>query len=163
LSSHMTRDTNGSATVGDTRAELADVTGFVTASETHVVVVTVDGDMLVVAFAQALNGSLDSLDTVGFTHGFGGEVGVAAGTVPVTLEGLGVEGDLDTPLLGNTDEEIPSHPEVVTHGDAFTGANLEFPLRGHNLSVNTADVDARVEASTVVSLDEITGEDLAGT
>jgi len=51
---------------------------------------------------------------------------------------------------------------VVTHGDAFTGTNLELPLRGHDLGVDTRDVDARVEAGTVMSLDEITGEDLAG-
>lgn len=163
LGSNMTRDTDGGSTVGNTRAELADVAGFVATSETHVVVVTVDGDVLVMALAEALNGSFDGLDAVGFTHGLCGEVGVASGTIPVALEGLGVEGDLDAPLFGNTDEEIPGHPEVVTHGDTFTGANLELPLRGHNLGVDTADVDARVEAGTVVSLDEITGKDLAST
>jgi hypothetical protein len=52
---------------------------------------------------------------------------------------------------------------VVTHGNAFTGTDLELPLRGHDLSVDTADVDARVEACTVVGLDQVTSEDLAGT
>ena len=40
---------------------------------------------------------------------------------------------------------------------------MVLPLGGHNLGVGTGDVDAGVEASHVVSLDEITAEDFAGT
>ena len=47
LSGNVTRDTNGSTTVGNTRAESADVSGLVAAGETHVIVVPVDGDMLI--------------------------------------------------------------------------------------------------------------------
>jgi hypothetical protein len=139
------------------------VAGFVTASETEVVVLAVDGDMLVVPLAEPLDGLLDGLHSSGFTHGLGGEVGVASSTVPVTGEGLGVEGDLDTPLLGDTNKEVASHPEVVTHGDTLAGANLELPLGGHDLGIDTADVDAGVEAGAIVGFDEITSEDLAGT
>lgn len=158
----MTRDTNGSTTVGNTTAELADVAGLVATSETHVIVFTVDGNVLVVPGGELLDGGLDDLHSSRFPHGLGGEVAVASGTVPVTSEGLGVEGDLDTPLLGDTDEEVASHPEMVTHRDTLTRADLELPLRGHNLSVDTRDVDAGVEAGAIVGFDQITSEDLAG-
>lgn len=36
-------------------------------------------------------------------------------SVPVTLDGLGLEGDPDTELLGDTVEDEARHPEVVTH------------------------------------------------
>lgn len=159
----MTRNTDGSTAVGDTARELTDVAGFVATGETEVVVLAVDGDVLVVPLAEPLDGLLDVLHSSRFPHGLGGEVGVAASTVPVTGERLGVEGHLDTPLLGDTDEEVAGHPEVVTHGDTLARTDLELPLGWHNFSVDTADVDAGVEAGAVVGFDKITSEDLAGT
>ena len=103
--------------------------------------------------AELFNGSFDGLDASGLPHFLGTVVGVAASTIPVSLKRFGVEGDFDTPLFSNADEKIASHPEVVTHGDAFTRTNLELPLGGHNFSVDATDVDAGVEASAVVSLD----------
>lgn len=47
--------------------------------------------------------------------------------------------------------------------DARAGADLVLPLRGHDLSVDTGDVDAGVQAGTVVSLNNVTAVDLAST
>ena len=47
--------------------------------------------------------------------------------------------------------------------NAGAGANLVLPLGGHDLSVDTGDVDTSVEAGTVVGLDDVTAVDLAGT
>lgn len=163
LSADMTGDTNGGTTVGNTRGENTDVASLMATSETHVIVLTVNGDVLIVSEGQLLDRSLDGLHSAGLTHLLGAVVGVAASTVPVTLEGLGVEGDLDIPLLGNTDEEVTSHPEVITHGDTLTRSDLELPLRGHDLGVDTRDVDTGVEASTVVGFDQVTSEDLTST
>ncbi len=88
---------------------------------------------------------------------------MAARAVPVTLEGFGVERNLDTPLFGDTDEEISRHPEVVTHLDAFTGTDLEFPLSRHHLGVDATNFDAGVEAGAVVGFNEITSKNLAST
>jgi hypothetical protein len=116
---------------------------------------------------------------------------VQTGTVPVTLDGLGLEGDADTELLSDTVEDEAGHPEVVTHYgrrsrlvggktsfaaetlvserrgkltvNAGAGADLVLPLGGHDLSVDTGDVDAGVQAGAVVSLDDVTAVDLAGT
>ena len=136
---------------------------LVTTSETEVVVLSIDGDMLIVPLAELLNGSLNDLDSAGFTHGLGAVVGVAASTVPVTLERFGVEGNLDAPLLSNADEKVAGHPEVVTHGDTLTWADLELPLGRHNFGIDARDVDASIETSAVVGFDKITSKDLAGT
>ena len=163
LSTDMSRNTDRSATVGDTRAEGTNVASLMTASETEIIVLAVDGDVLVVTLAQLLDRRLNVLHSSGLTHSLGGVVGVASGAVPVTLERLGVEGDLDAPRLGNADEQIARHPEVVTHGDTLARADLELPLRGHDLSVDTGDVHAGVEAGAIVGLNEVTSEYFAGT
>jgi len=137
------------------------VTGLMTTSKTEVVVITVYGDVLHVTMRELLDSSLDSLDTTFVSHLFSGEVGVASSTVPVTLEGLGVEGDLDTPLFADSEEEETSHGEVVTHVDTFARSNLEFPLRGHDFGVDTRDIDSGIHACSVVSLYCVSCKDLA--
>jgi len=87
---------------------------------------------------------------------------VATSAVPVSLEGFGVERDLDTPLLGNTDKEETSHPEMVTHRNTLTGPNLELPLRWHHFGIDTTDVDTSIETGTIVGLNEITCKNFAG-
>lgn len=159
----MTGNTDRCATIGDARGEGTDMASLMTTSETELVVLAVNSDVLVVPLRQLLNSRVDSLDSSGFTHLLSAEVGVATSTVPVTLEGFGVEGDLDTPLLGDTDEEVTGHPEVVTHGDTLTWSDLELPLRGHDFCVDTRDVNTGVEAGTVVGLNQVTSEDLAST
>ena len=138
------------------------MTCLVTTCQAQIVVLSVNSNVLVVSLAQLLNGCFDCLHASGLTHRLCAVVGVATSTVPFALERLGMERNLDAPLLSNAGEEVASHPEVVTHGNALTGANLEFPLRRHNLGVDSTDVDARVEASAVMGFDEITGEDFAG-
>jgi len=159
----MSGHTDGSTTVSDTRAESTDMAGLMTTRKTEIVVVSVDGNVFVVPLAQLLDRLFDGFHASGFPHSFRAVVGVAASAVPVAFEGFGVEGNLDTPLLGNSDKEVAGHPEVVTHVDALTWADLELPLGGHDLCVDTTDVDAGVQTSSVVGLDKITSEDFAGT
>ena len=159
----VTWDTDRSTTVGDTGGELRDVAGLMTSSETEVIVSTVDGNVLNMTLRQFLNSRLDGVQATLLAHRLRRVVGVAASTVPVARKGLGVEGNLNTPLFRDANEEVASYPEVVAHRDALTGADLEFPLGRHHFCVDTGDVDTRVEAGPVVRLDEITREDLART
>lgn len=163
LSSDMARNTDRGTTVGDTTAELANVASLMATGETHVIVFTIDSNVLVVPVAELLNGRLNILHSSRFSHGLGGVVGVATSAVPVAGERLGVERDLDGPLLSNADEEVASHPKMVTHGDTLTRPDLELPLRWHHLCVNTANVDAGIEAGAIMGFDKITSEDLAST
>lgn len=159
----MTRDTDRGATVGNTIGEGANVAGFVPSGQPQFVVLTIDGNVLEMPVGELLDGSFDSLHASGLTHGLCRVVGVATSTVPVTSKRLRVEGDLDTPLFGDADEQETGHPEVVTHGDTLARADLELPLRGHDLGVDTGNVDTSVHAGAVVGLDQITSKDLAGT
>ena len=159
----MTRDTDRSTTVGDTTRELADVASLMATGEAEVVVLAVDGDVLVVALRELGDGILDVLHAAGLAHRLRGVVGVAARAVPVALEGLGVGGDLDAPLLGDADEEVAGHPEVVAHRDALAGTDLELPLGGHDLGIDTGDVHTGIQARAVVGLNQVAREDLSGT
>ena len=159
----MSGNADRGTAVGNARAEVANVARLVATGETELIVLAIDGNVLVVLLGELLNGSLDGLDASGFPHLLCRVVRVAAGTVPVARKRLGVERHLDAPLLSNADKEVAGHPEVVTHGNALAGADLELPLGGHNLGVDTANVNASVQAGAVVGLDQITGEDLAST
>lgn len=141
----MARDTDRSAAVGHARGELGNVTGLVTTSETKFIVLAVYSDVFVVALGQLLNCSFDGLHSTRLAHRLRGVVGVAPGTIPVTRKGLRVEGYLYSPLLGNADKQVTSHPKVVAHINTLARANLELPLRRHDLSVDTGDVDTSVK------------------
>lgn len=134
-----------------------------TAGETLLIALTVDGNVFNVARLELLHSSLDGLHATIGTGAIGRDVGVETGTVPVAGDGLGVEGDLDTKLFGDTVEEEAGHPKVVAHLDTLAGADLVLPLGGHDLGVDTGDVDAGVHAGLVVSFDNVTAVDLAGT
>jgi hypothetical protein len=162
LRSDVTGDTDGSATVSNTGAECSDVAGLVTTSETHIVVLSVHSDVLVVFQGKFFDGSLDGLDTTLDAHGSGTVVGVAPSTVPLTGQRLWVEGDLDTPLLGKTDEEVTGHPKVVAHLNTLARTNLELPLGRHDLGVDTADLDPSIQADAVVCFDQVTCINLSG-
>jgi hypothetical protein len=88
---------------------------------------------------------------------------VETGSVPVTLDGLRVEGDANTELFSDAVEEEARKPKLIAHLNTVARANLVLPLRRHDLSVDTGDLDTGVQASTVVSLDDVTAVDLAGT
>lgn len=158
----MSRDTDGSTTVCNTRTELANMAGLVTTGKTQFVVLSIDSNVLVVPLGELLNSSVDGLHASWLTHGLGAVVGVAAGTVPVTRKRFGVERNLDAPLLSNADQEEACHPKMVTHFDALAGTDLELPLRWHDFRIDTADVDTGIQACTVVGFDQVTSKDLSG-
>lgn len=64
---------------------------------------------------------------------------------------------------GHILEQETSNPELVTHADALARSNLELPLGGHDLGIGTRDVDTSEQACLVVSLDNVTLDNLAGT
>jgi hypothetical protein len=161
LVADLTGNTDGGTTVGDTPGELINGTSLVAAGEAELVTLAVDGNVLLVAALELLDGSLDVLHATLLAHLLGGEVAVQTGTVPVTGDGLGVDGDLGAKVLGDAVEEEAGGPEVVTHLDALAGADLELPLGRHDLGVSAGDVDAGVQAGLVVSVDNVALDDLA--
>lgn len=79
------------------------------------VALAVDNHVLLVAARESLHGLFHDLHAAVFTHRLGGDVGVETRAVPVTGDGLGVEGDLDAEFLGDAVEEETGHPELVAH------------------------------------------------
>lgn len=132
------------------------------AGHAELVVLAVDGHVLFLAAGELLHGGLDGLHAALGTGLLGGDVGVETSAVPVAGDGLGGEGDLGTELLGNAVEDEAGHPELVAHGDVVAGTDLVLPLGGHDLGVGAGDVDLGVQAGLVMSLDDVTAEDLAG-
>jgi hypothetical protein len=163
LSGNMSGYTDRCTTIGNARTESTNVSSFVTTGQSHVVVVSVNSDMFIVFLGQLLDRSLDVLHTSRFAHPFGAVVGMASSAVPFSLQNFGVERHLDTPLLSDANQKISCHPEVIAHRDSFARTNLELPLRRHHLGVDTTDVDAGIQAGAVMSFDEVTSENFAGT
>ena len=54
---------------------------------------------------------------------------MAASAVPVARDGLGVEGDLDVVQLGQPQQDVARHPQLITHVNAHAWAHL--PARIH--------------------------------
>ena len=155
-------NSNGCTTVGDTRGEGVDMTSFMTTSKTFLVIATIHSDVFLVLTFQFGDAFLNCLHAGTRLPRFNGRnVGMTSRTIPITLERLGVKGNLDAEFLRNSFEEVTCHPEMITHLDSLTGTDLEFPLRGHDLSVDSADLDSAVQARLVVCLDDITGIDFA--
>lgn len=80
--------------------------------------------------------------------------------VTQTHNWLGLDRDLGAKLLGNTVQQEPSEPEVITHLNTLTGADLELPLGGHDFGVGSGDLDTGVKAAPVVCLDDVTLDNL---
>jgi hypothetical protein len=81
------------------------------------IALTVDLHVLDVTLAEGLHGLLNGLHATLLAHRLGGNVAVKTGTVPLTGNGLGVEGDAGTELLGDTVEDEAGHPKLVTNCD----------------------------------------------
>ena len=124
---------------------------------------SVRGDVLGVAGAELLQGVNDDGEPPGLSHGLGREVGVAPRAVPVTGDGLGVQGDDHTERLADTLEDVTRDPHLVTGLNADGGADLVLPLTGQHLAVDTGDLDVGVQAGTVVRLGDVAAVGVLGT
>jgi hypothetical protein len=158
----ITRHTHRSTTVGNTPREGIDRGGFVSAGETAVVALAVDGNVFGVLGAELLDGGNDGVPAVGLAHGLGAVVGVCTGTVPVAGDGLGIEADDDVVDLADAEQQEARHPEVVAHLDALAWADLVLPLAGHDLGVGAGDLHTGVQAGAVVVLDDLAAEHAVG-
>ena len=156
-------DSDGGASISNAGGEGLHGGSLVSTGQSLFVVLTVQLDVFLVSLGELFNGLLDLLHTTWVSHGKGGDVGMTTSTIPVTLQWLWMEGDLDTELFGDSFQQVSGHPQLVSHLDALARTDLELPLGRHDLGVDTGDGDARVEAGLVVGLDDVSGVDLGGT
>jgi hypothetical protein len=93
----------------------------------------------------------------------GGEVRVSARSVPVALDGLGVEADVHLELFGDALEQPARRPELVTDRDRVEHAHLELPLAHHDFSVRALDADAGAYAGQRVGFHNVASGHLRAT
>ena len=60
-------------------------------------------------------------------------------TIPVALDGLGVESAHDAELLAQAVQQPAGNHDLIAHVRGAHRANLELPLPGHHLRVDAAD------------------------
>jgi len=124
----------------------------VNTSQSLVVVLTIKLHMSHMLGFEFLHHIVDVIHTFGsFSHRLGGEVGVAARTIPVWEE-LWFKRDGETLKLSNSLEKISSCEHMITCVNSNGWTNLEFPLTWHNLSIGTRDSEASIKAALVVSI-----------
>lgn len=73
-----------------------------------------------------MNSSL--LKPVILSHLLCAEVGMAASSIPVPWDRLGVKGHHNTEIFTDSVKDEASNPQVVPHVDTFARPNLELPL-----------------------------------
>ena len=152
---HRPRDADGCAPVGGAVAELGVVLRLVGPGQAPLDAHAVDGDVLVDLLPDGLTSGDDGVPAAVLAHGLGREVGVGPGPVPVTQDGLGLQGGIDPEVLGDAEQEPPGHPQVVGHVEGGEHAHLEFPLAHHDFGVGALDADAGVDAGRRVQLDDL--------
>lgn len=164
LSLGITSNTNTSSTVGNSERELVNAGSLVLSSQTKLIALSVNGNVLLVLGTQLVNSLLNNLKSTGLTHSFGRNVGVHTGTVPVSLNnGLGVESAVDLELFAHTLKDVTTHVKLITGINSNTWSNLVFLLSGHDLTVGSANFKSGVEAAAVVGIGDGTSEAVLGT
>ena len=90
---------DGSAAIGKTIVELVDGLGLVQAGEAQMVVRAIDLDVLLDVFLEGCHEGFEVFLAADFADVLGGEVGVHAGAVPVALDRLAMQLEIDIVLL----------------------------------------------------------------
>jgi hypothetical protein len=148
-------DSGRRSSISNTVTELVNGSSFVTASQSQVVVRTIDSDVGSVGLGEEFHGFEDSVITTVLSGGLEREIGVASRAVPVTLDRLGFESDIDVVFFADSGQQISGNPELITTFETFDGANLEFPLTGEDFSVKTRDLDAGSQTASHVSFSDV--------
>lgn len=106
-------------------------------SKSLMVVLSVKLNMLGVVFVEFLHHVINVSHFTGSgSHGFGGEISVASGSVPV-IEEFWFKRDREAKLFSASIKEISSNPHMITSLEASSWTNLIFPLSWHDLSVGS--------------------------
>ena len=156
----LCRNPNGGSTIASTIGELVEGRGLVDARQPLIVVLAIELHMQHVLLLETLHHVLDVLHASGaFTHLLRREIGVAARAIPVR-EDLGLETHDKVVQLGNALEKVASGPHVIALLDADAWTDLELPLRGHDLTIGSRDLDAGVQAALVVLISYFPSEAL---
>jgi len=147
---HGQRDPDRSTAVGDARLERVHVARLVLPSQALFVSSAVLRDVLGVRLGELLDRGLDGLHAAVAAHRLGREVGVGARAVPVSLDRLGGERADDAHVLTEAVEEPASDHDLVADLEGADGPDLELPLAGHDLGVDSGDDEPGLDAGVLL-------------
>lgn len=138
--------------------------GLVSSGHSLVIVLSIDGHMLLVlSFGAELLASFDDeinslFVSFSFSHLVSGVVSVKSGSVPVSLVRLRVKGNVDLMFLSDSVKDVSSNGQVISHLYSVANSDLEFPLRRHDLSIDSADLESSSEAQVEVLFSDLSSE-----
>lgn len=110
----LSRDTNTRTTIRDGIAEFVDGCSLMFACHSLGVTLSVDQDVLFMAFSKLLACILNCLHAAIFPHLRCGDVGMQASAVPVPFDWLGLDGDLGSEFFSHAVKEIASYPKMIS-------------------------------------------------
>jgi len=159
----LSGDSSRSTSVTNTIAELVNRSSFMSTSQSQIVIRSVDGDMGKMSLGEEFHGFKDSVITTFVSGGFEREVGVATRTVPITLNRLGFESNINIVFFTDSGQKISCNPELIATLETFNGSNLEFPLTGEDFSIETRDLDASSKTASHVSFSNVSTDSIGRT
>jgi len=156
-------DSSSGTSVANTIAELINRSSFMSASQSQIVIRTINGNVGEMMLGEELHRFEDSVITSFLSGGFEREVGVATRTVPITLNRLGFKGDINIVFFTDSGQKISGNPELIATLETFDGSNLEFPLTGEDFSIETRDLDASSKTASHVSFSNVSTDSIGRT
>jgi hypothetical protein len=156
-------DSGWGSSVGNTIAELVDGSSFMATSQSQVVVRAIDGDVTKVSLGKKFHRFEDSVITTFFSGGFEREVGVATRPIPITLDRLRFEGNVNVEFFTDSGQQISGNPELIATLKTFNGTNLELPLTGEDFGIKTRNLDTSSQTASHVGFSNISTDGVGGT
>ena len=128
------------------------------AGQAHVVVRTVNVDVLFPVLGKSGHEGFEIFLAANFAHELGGEVAMHARTVPVGVaERLAMEFDVDAVLFAKTQQQVTGDPDLVGGALGALAEYLEFPLALGHFGIDAFVVDAGFEAEIEVLFNDFAG------
>jgi hypothetical protein len=127
---------------------------FMQPGETHVIVRTINSDVISLGLFKGGHQFLEVVLAAHFAQVGGGEIGVHAGAIPVGVsERFAMILYVDAIFFRQALQDVAGDPHFVS---GFLGAfteDLELPLAFGNFGVDALMIDARIETDVEVLLD----------
>ncbi len=106
------------------------VPGYLAIMTPQLIVRTIN--LPLVPLSELLDGCFDVHHTALLPHRLRGIVAVRPGSIPVSINGLGVKRDHDTKVLGDPLKDIPAEEEAVSiSNNAYKTSPPTWPSTGH--------------------------------
>ena len=132
-------------------------------SKSVLITSSIAGKVNLVPISELLHHAFDVGHSPGSSsHGLGGVVGVASGSIPVWEKFWGV-GDVNLEVFCDTVEDVARHVQLVANGNSMAWSDLVLPLSWHDLSVGSRDLDTSIEAGSIMCVTNDSSEASAGT